>query len=119
MKTILIILLTTLIYACNNTASYEGILIKTYLDKDTEYFAIKTTDSMIVFKGDYKNIDENLLGETIIVKGELKERRLPMFILPDNEMEVVPQGIAMPTGTNIDNESRYYIINKPIWQQKK
>jgi len=75
----------------------------------------------ILFKGNYKSLRREDLGKKIKVSGVLKKKDSPMFIWDEkkNPNGVLPQGIPMPPGTDIEKERVYYIIENPIWEIKK
>jgi hypothetical protein len=102
--------------------TYCGVLKHVYLPKDEKCHAISAQGKLIVLRGKYDHIDEGLIGKEISVTGVLEERRLPMFILDERKLrknEMVPQGIPMPPGTDIDKESLYYVVVDPEWRRKE
>jgi hypothetical protein len=69
----------------------------------------------MLFAGEYRPVPAQVLGERIRVRGVLREKHLPMFHSIPGPGEV-PQGIAVPPGTDIAKESIYYVIENPVWE---
>ena len=76
---------------------------------------ISTEQGDFLFSGQYDPLPDKLIGSRIHVTGEVREKHLPMFEHP-NDGSPAPQGIPVPKGTDINNESVYFTIENPIWQ---
>ena len=73
-------------------------------------------DFAYLFRGNFQNFEASDIGQTIKVSGVMEVDRLPMFILADDHEGPVRSGIPMPSGTNLEEESRYYVIKNPKWE---
>ncbi|MGC6458732.1 MAG: hypothetical protein ACON4R_10195 [Akkermansiaceae bacterium] len=69
-----------------------------------------------LFRGKFQKFSEADLGKKIKVTGTMVKGRLPMFIQSKDWKGVVPQGIPVPPGTDIEKESLYYFVQDPKWE---
>ncbi len=130
MKTLTMILLTCLISSCTlrKAGLREGEVELTGViqlmhhpeTKDQMSPGIVVNGRAIVFEGRYKMVDKGDYGKRIKVSGVAVRKHLPLFIFDEKKQsgdELVPQGISMPPGTDIEKEKVCYIIQDPKWEK--